>query len=647
MDICRLLKMTAVSMVVVGAGCAVGPNGQDGQDGPNGPDELDVRAGELGAAPTPSPGVAPAKASAIGIGSPAAAAPVFVDASRVPSGAMAIGATGKVAPGGRPMIEPASSAAPPATGGLPPGLVDGHSAGTVRGGPVSGAPITTAAGGPFLNGSGACTYNISAHGGRILANPKVHRLFYGDYWTQAAHTAEATDYDTTWTNLASDPAFYTRMSEYGVGVGSSGNRWNLTGVTTGSIPESTITAAIQTTLSNAGYFPSANDLFVVFLPSGTTDQFDITNSASGHHSHFTWSPFLFVSFDVAYAVIEYSTDRNYTNPVVSHEISEAATDPDLNAFWDSTPGNGGPEIGDICRFVYNNIAGQQVETTYSQRSCRCVRERELDNLDYAGAGHPTLTVFRSGTWYGNGASSYWNFGQAGDSPLPGDYNGDGRTEYALFRPSNGAWYVLNTATGFYDTFVWGVSGDIPVPADYDGDGVTDKAVWRPSNGTWYIWRSSNNTTTSVQWGTSGDIPVPADYDGDGKADIALRRPSDATWYILPTTTPGSYTWAQWGVSSDTPVVGDFNGDGKADWAMFRPSEGRFYVWYKDTGSAFWYGWGTWGDIPVVRDYDGDWKSDVAIWRPSDGNWFVLNSGGGSSTTQWGGSGDIPVQRNVR
>lgn len=612
----RLLRTASMSMVLFASACGVDAIGAD---------ETALNASQQ---PVTTP---QAMGGSTGIGGTA-----------MPGGAVPVGATGKVGPGGHP-VHDLPAAASRATGAPSPGLVHGAPvAGTIHRDPAAGAPMN-GAGGPFVDGSGACTRNVTAHGGRILANAKVHRMFWGDYWTQAAHTAEATDYDTTWTNLANDPSFYTRMSEYGVGAGSAGTRWNLGGAPTGSISEATITARIQSTLSAASYFPSSNDLFVVYLPSGTTDQFDITNNFAGHHNHFTWNV-LFFSFDVAYAVIEYSSDRNYTNPVVSHEISEAATDPDLNQFFD---GGDGSEVGDICRFVYNNIAGQQVETIYSQKSCRCVREREIDNLDYSGAGHPTLTVFRSGTWYGLGASSYWNFGAPGDYPLPGDFNGDGRTEYALFRPSNGAWYVLNNASGFYDTFFWGVSGDIPVPGDYDGDGITDKAVWRPSNGTWYIWQSSTNTTYSVQWGTSGDIPTPGDFDSDGKTDIAVRRPSSSTWYVLPSTTPGFYTWAQWGVSSDIPVVGDYNGDGKTDWTLFRPSEGRFYVWYKDTGTAFWYGWGTWGDIPVVRDYDGDWKSDIAVWRPSDGNWYVLNSGGGSSTTQWGTSGDIPVLRNVQ
>jgi hypothetical protein len=58
---------------------------------------------------------------------------------------------------------------------------------------------------------------------------------------------------------------------------------------------------------------------------------------------------------------------------------------------------------------------------------------------------------------------------------------------------------------------WGVATDIPVPADYDRDGTTDIAIFRPSSGEWYVLRSSNNSYFSLQWGTNGDIPVPSAY----------------------------------------------------------------------------------------------------------------------------------------
>lgn len=268
------------------------------------------------------------------------------------------------------------------------------------------------------------------------------------------------------------------------------------------------------------------------------------------------------------------------------------------------------------------------------------------SYDFDGDGRSDISVFRpsDAVWYLDQSTqgfSATQFGVSTDKIVPADYDGDGRTDIGVYRPSTGTWYCLNSSTGTMSAVQFGASEDLLTPADYDGDGRADTSVFRPSDGVWYRLNSSTGSFAAVQFGLSGDKPTLGDFEGDGRADIAVFRPSNSVWYRLDSSN-GSFSATQFGVSTDLITPADFDGDGRTDIAVFSPSEGNWYV-NESTGGFMALRFGISTDIPAAADFDGDGHADFAVFRPSDGNWYQLNSSNGNFMAQhFGLAGDRPL-----
>lgn len=266
-------------------------------------------------------------------------------------------------------------------------------------------------------------------------------------------------------------------------------------------------------------------------------------------------------------------------------------------------------------------------------------------FDFDGDGKSDVSIFRPSVgewWYlrsSDSTSRALQFGQGTEKIASADYTGDGKTDVAFWRPTTGEWFILRSEDQSFYSFAFGASGDIPAPADYDGDGKADPAIFRPSNSTWYILKSSGGTIITT-FGTSGDRPVAADYDGDGKADLGVFRPSTGEWWINRSLS-GIFV-ATFGSSTDKTVQGDYTGDGKADIAFFRPSSNEWFILRSENQSFYSFPFGTSGDLPVPGDFDGDGKIDPSVFRPSNNVWYKLQSTAGFEAITFGVSGDTPV-----
>ena len=249
--------------------------------------------------------------------------------------------------------------------------------------------------------------------------------------------------------------------------------------------------------------------------------------------------------------------------------------------------------------------------------------------DFDGDGKTDVTIYRPNAnptlsnFYilqsSDSTVNIQNFGLTGDDPtIVDDYDGDGKTDVSVYRGGASAgqpsfWFyrgTLNNPSGNITYVRWGQNGDFPAPGDYDGDGRADFVVQRNSGsgqGQFWMNQTTAGIDNSIIFGTSSDLILPGDYDGDGKTDIAVARGSGGNiiWFYRRSSDAASVGPIAFGLSAtDFPTQGDYDGDGKTDISVWRPNADAtqtfFWVRNSSTSAVSTFEWGQQGDYPVAN-----------------------------------------------
>ena len=187
------------------------------------------------------------------------------------------------------------------------------------------------------------------------------------------------------------------------------------------------------------------------------------------------------------------------------------------------------------------------------------------------------------------------------------------------------------------SFFYGNPGDVPFLGDWDGDGVATPGLYRPSDGFAYLRHTNTQGIADLTFffGNPGDVPLVGDWDGDGKDTLSLYRPSEGRVYIINRLGQqggglGAADYSYYfGVPGDAAFAGDLDGNGIDEIGLHRVSTGRVYYRLSltegvaDADFIF----GDPGDVVFAGDWDGNGIDTVGLYRPGDGNWYLRLSNG--------------------
>jgi hypothetical protein len=299
------------------------------------------------------------------------------------------------------------------------------------------------------------------------------------------------------------------------------------------------------------------------IPITTSGAYQITFSGSG--IHITQS----VQVNTQSVLLDLQPEQSSLGSAVG--VFRAGTwflDANGNSAWDGCPQDGGQ---DLCLYNSFGTTGDLPATGHWDGGAK-------SSIGVLRPGAGEWFIDRNGNrqWDGCVADGCYAFGQAGDLPVAGDWNGTGFAKIGVFR--HGQWYLDANGNGQWDgcgvdrCFAFGQFGDLPVAGNWGGGIQAGVGVFRA--GTWYLDDNGNGAWDGCQqdggqdrclynsFGQAGDLPAAGDWNGDGVAKVGVFR--NGTWYL---DYNGNGAWdgcgidrcyeGSFGMKGDLPVAGQW------------------------------------------------------------------------------------------
>ncbi|MEV4685894.1 FG-GAP repeat domain-containing protein [Streptomyces kurssanovii] len=291
--------------------------------------------------------------------------------------------------------------------------------------------------------------------------------------------------------------------------------------------------------------------------------------------------------------------------------------------------------------------------------------------DFTGDGKDDIVAFTrtreadtyvapsTGTSFGGAKVWHDFFAPGGETPLSGDFNGDGKDDVVTFAHGPGAdvYVALSNGDGFGPATVWhdffSQRHEVPAVGDVNGDGFDDIVTFtQGAEADVYVALSNgvDGFGGGVKWheffAPAGEFPALGDVDGDGRDDlVTFTQGASADVYVAFSDGssgfgPGQLVHEHFAPGAEQPRVGDVTGDGRDDIVAFtQGSDADVFVAVSD-GARFGGGrlWNEFfapaGEFPYVGDFDGDGKDDIVTFtRNAEADVYVALSNGADGFVQ--------------